>query len=101
MTPSARNRGRSAGATNCTWAMWCRLSEGPLADRAAATASRASRTARFADGVHVNLHSVAVEAGDEFGQVRAVPVEDAALVPAEVRRQQGGGLGFQDPVDED
>ena len=44
--PSSANRARSAGSTTCRWATWCRPPSGPFALRAAATASRHSRTAR-------------------------------------------------------
>ena len=63
------------------WAMWGRVSDGPLARRAASTASSDSRTAPVADGVEVRLEPERVErAGPTWLSPSGSICEQAAVV---------------------
>ena len=54
----------SSGWMTWMWAMWGRVSDGPLARRAASTASRALADGAFADGVEMRLEARARRGGD-------------------------------------
>ena len=86
-TPSSRKRPMSSGWMTWMWAMCGRVSDRPLARRAASTASSASRTARSPMAWKCGLEPERVEAGTH---VAASAVGSIWLRPRFVRRAAVG-----------